>query len=211
MGEHCCIVATVNLYALITVVGGDNPVLGEDQVDGVAGFPSLQVEGERSVGLCVPLSHLFKPVENIACQGAGNKLGQSELFLLIEKPRHVLVQPGNVNQLQLGGIFLSQLSIFHIKHHESNVLVIIVKLLGLVAELSLHLDDAVEGLVGDHRLEPDIQLQEGSRVTAVQSHLVQPSPGAGLADILKKTPIELECLMTQPTTRDTADASQETD
>ena len=66
---------------------------------------------------------------------------------------------------------LPQLSIFHIKHHESNVLVIIVKLLGLVAELSLHLDDAVEGLVGDHRLEPDIQLQEGSRVTAVQSHL----------------------------------------
>ena len=66
---------------------------------------------------------------------------------------------------------LPQLSIFHIKHHESNVLVIIVKLLGLVAELSLHLDDAVEGLVGDHSLEPDVQLQEGSRVTAVQSHL----------------------------------------
>ena len=58
--------ASSYLYALITVVGGDNPVLGEDQVDGVAGFPSLQVEGERSVGLCVPLSHLFKPVENIA-------------------------------------------------------------------------------------------------------------------------------------------------
>ena len=48
------------------MVGGDNPVLGEDQVDGVAGPPSLQVEGERRVGLRVPLSHLFKPVENIA-------------------------------------------------------------------------------------------------------------------------------------------------
>ena len=35
---------------------------------------------------------------------------------------------------------------------------------------------------------------------------MQPSPGAGLADILKKTPIELECLMTQPTwNRDPAD------
>ena len=58
-------------------------------------------------------------------------------------------------------MFLPQLAVFHIKHHESDVLVIIVKLLGLVAELSLHLDDAVEGLVGDHRLEPDVQLQEG--------------------------------------------------
>ena len=54
------------LYTLITVVGGDNPVLGEDQVDGVAGPPSLEVKGERGVGLCVPLSHLFKPVEYIA-------------------------------------------------------------------------------------------------------------------------------------------------
>ena len=54
------------LNSLITVVGGDDPVLGEDQVDGVAGAPSLQVEGERGVGLCVPLSHLFKPVQYIA-------------------------------------------------------------------------------------------------------------------------------------------------
>jgi len=140
VGEHCCIVATVNLYSLITVVGGDNPVLGEDH---------------------------------------------GELFLLVEKPGHVLVQAGNVNQLQFGGIFLSQLTVFHIKHHESYVLVIIVKLLGLVAKLGLHLDDAVEGLVGDHGLEPDIQLQEGSRVTAVQGHLMQTSPGAWLAHVLK--------------------------
>ena len=47
------------------MVGGDDPVLGEDQVDGVAGPPSLQVEGEGGVGLCVPLGHLFKPVENV--------------------------------------------------------------------------------------------------------------------------------------------------
>ena len=63
------------------------------------------------------------------------------------------------------------MAVFHIEHHESYVLVIIVELFGLVAELCLHLDDAVEGLVGDHSLEPDVQLQEGSRVTAVQSHL----------------------------------------
>ena len=55
-----------HLYSLITVVGRDDPVLREDQVDGVAGPPSLQVEGERGVGLGVPLCHLFKPVENIA-------------------------------------------------------------------------------------------------------------------------------------------------
>jgi len=176
MGEHCCIVATVNLYSLITVVGGDYPVLGEDQVDGVAGPPSLQVEREGGVGFRMPLSHLFKAVENITCQGAGNILGHGELFLLVEEPGHVLVQAGNVNQLQFGRIFLSQLTIFHIKHHECNIFVIVIKLLGLVAELRLHLDDAVEGLVGDHCLEPDIQLQEGSRVTAVQSNLMETSP-----------------------------------
>ena len=55
-------------------------------------------------------------------------------------------------------MFLPQLAVFHIKHHESNVLVIIIKLLGLVAELRLDLDDAVKGLVGDHSLESDIQL-----------------------------------------------------
>lgn len=55
-------------------------------------------------------------------------------------------------------IFLPQLAVFHIEHHESNVLVIVVKLLGLVAELRLDLDDAVKGLVGDHSLEPDVQL-----------------------------------------------------
>ena len=54
------------LNSLITVVGGDDPVLGEDQVDGVAGPPSLQVEGEGGVGLGVPLGHLFKPVENVS-------------------------------------------------------------------------------------------------------------------------------------------------
>ena len=59
------------------------------------------------------------------------------------------------------------MAVFYIKHHKSDILVIIVKLLGLVAELRPDLDDAVEGLVGDHRLEPDVQFEEGRRVTAV--------------------------------------------
>ena len=50
------------------------------------------------------------------------------------------------------------MTVFHIKHHESDVLVVIIKLLGLVTELCPHLDDAVEGLVCDHSLESDIQL-----------------------------------------------------
>ena len=61
-----CSPSPTHLDALITVVGGDDPVLGEDQVDGVAGPPSLEVEGEGGVGLCVPLRHLLKPVKNIA-------------------------------------------------------------------------------------------------------------------------------------------------
>ena len=63
------------------------------------------------------------------------------------------------------------MTIFDIEHHEGDVLIVVVEFLWFVAELSPDLDDAVEGLVGDHSLEPDIQLQEGSRVTAVQSNL----------------------------------------
>ena len=47
------------------MVGGDYPVLGEDQVDGVAGPPPLEVEGEGGVGLRVPLSHLLEPVQDV--------------------------------------------------------------------------------------------------------------------------------------------------
>ena len=55
------------------------------------------------------------------------------------------------------------MSVFDVEHHEGDVLVVVVELLGLVAELGLHLDDAVEGLVGDQRLVPDVKLQEGRR------------------------------------------------
>ena len=60
------------------------------------------------------------------------------------------------------------MAIFDVKHHHGNVLIIIVELLRLVAELGLDLNDAVEGLVGDHGLEADVQLEEGGGVGLVQ-------------------------------------------
>ena len=36
-----------------------------------------------------------------------------------------------------------------IKHHDSDVFILVVRLLALVEELCLHLDETVEGLVGD--------------------------------------------------------------
>ena len=37
----------------------------------------------------------------------------------------------------------------NVEHHDCNVLVLVVSLLALVEELCLHLDETVEGLVGD--------------------------------------------------------------
>ena len=37
----------------------------------------------------------------------------------------------------------------NIKHHDSDVFILVVRLLALVEELCLHLDETVEGLVGD--------------------------------------------------------------
>ena len=86
------------------------------------------------------------------------------------------------------------MSILDIKHHQSDVLVIIVKLLRLVAELGSHFDDAVEGLVGDHGLEPDVELEEGGGVGLVQRHLMKPCPRAWLTNVLKHAPVEFESL-----------------
>ena len=58
---------------------------------------------------------------------------------------------------------LPSVAVVDVKHHDSDVLVVIVVLLWLVHELRLHLDYAVEGLVGDQRLVPDVKLQEGRR------------------------------------------------
>ena len=64
------------------------------------------------------------------------------------------------------------MTVFDVEHHECNVLIVVVEFLWFVAELSPDFDDAVEGLVGDHRLEPDVQLQEGGGVGLIQADMV---------------------------------------
>ena len=44
-----------------------------------------------------------------------------------------------------------------VEHHDGDVLVLVVGLLALVEELCLHLDQAVEGLVGDQGPVPGTQ------------------------------------------------------
>ena len=90
------------------------------------------------------------------------------------------------------------MAIFDVKHHHGNVLVIIVELLRLVAELGLDLNDAVEGLVGDHGLEADVQLEEGGGVGLVQQHFVKSSSGTRLGHILEHAPVEFESVHAKP-------------
>ena len=90
------------------------------------------------------------------------------------------------------------MSVFDVEHHEGDVLVVVVELLGLVAELGLHLDDAVEGLVGDHGLEADVQLEEGGGVGLVQQHFVKSCSGTRLGDIMEHAPVELESVHAKP-------------
>ena len=55
-----------DLYARVAVVGGDDPVLGEDKVERAAGLPPLEFHRYRGVGLCVPLSDLLEPVHHVS-------------------------------------------------------------------------------------------------------------------------------------------------
>ena len=89
VGEHRRVLATVHLQhnrgiemmcvalppthldTLITVVGGDDPVVGEDHVEGVAAPPPLELQRQRGVGLGVPLRHLLEPVQHVAWGGGG--------------------------------------------------------------------------------------------------------------------------------------------
>ena len=48
------------------MVGGDDPVVGEDHVEGVAAPPPLELQRQRGVGLGVPLRHLLEPVQHVA-------------------------------------------------------------------------------------------------------------------------------------------------
>ena len=65
MSEDCRVVAAVHLYASVTVVGGDDPVLSEHKVQRPAGLPPLQLHRDRGVGLGVPLSDLLEPVHHV--------------------------------------------------------------------------------------------------------------------------------------------------
>ena len=64
------------------------------------------------------------------------------------------------------------MSVFYVKHHEGYIFIVIVKLFRLVAELGPHFDDTVECLVGDHGLEPDVELEEGGGLGLVEDHVV---------------------------------------
>ena len=63
-----------------------------------------------------------------------------------------------------------------IKHHDRYVRVFIVVFSALVHELSLHLDDAVKGLVGDECLVSGVKLQQGCRMGSVNHCMVLPCP-----------------------------------
>ena len=65
VSEDCRVVAAVHLYAGVTVVGGDYPVLSEHEVEGPAGLPPLKLHRYRGVGLSVPLSDLLEPVHHV--------------------------------------------------------------------------------------------------------------------------------------------------
>ena len=78
-----CSPSPSHLDALITVVGGDDPVVGEDHVEGVAAPPPLELQRQRGVGLGVPLRHLLKPVQHVAWGGGGYIYSSYTLILLI--------------------------------------------------------------------------------------------------------------------------------
>ena len=78
-----------------------------------------------------------------------------------------------------------------VKHHDRYVRVLIVEFSALVHEFCLDLDDAVEGLVGDEGLVPDVQLEHGCRVSFVNNCIILPCPGARVGQIKKLAAVEL--------------------
>ena len=64
----------------------------------------------------------------------------------------------------------------YVEHHKCYILILIVVITALVSELSLDLDDAVKGLVGDQLLVPDVQLEQRSRVGLVDHSIVLSGP-----------------------------------
>ena len=80
-------IVAVDLDASVAVVGRDNPVLGEHEVERPAGLPPSQVDLDGGVWLCVPLVDLIKSVENVTVDVLRYILGKLELFLLVEKSK----------------------------------------------------------------------------------------------------------------------------
>ena len=78
-----CSPSPTHLDALITVVGGDDPVVCEDHVEGVTAPPPLELQRQRGVGLGVPLRHLLEPVQHVAWGGGGYIYSSYTLILLI--------------------------------------------------------------------------------------------------------------------------------
>ena len=68
VGEDSGVVTAVHLYAGVAVVGRDDPVLGEHEVDGATRLPPLELDGHGGVGLRVPLGDLLEAVHDVAWQ-----------------------------------------------------------------------------------------------------------------------------------------------
>ena len=82
----------------------------------------------------------------------------------------------------------------YIKHHHCYVRVLIVEFSTLVHELCLDLDDAVEGLVGDKSLVPNVQLEHGCRMCSVNNRMILPCPGARVSQVQELTAVELQAV-----------------
>ena len=89
---------------------------------------------------------------------------------------------------------LPDVAVRDVEHHDSDVLILVVILLALVPELRLHLDQAIEGLVGDEGLVPRVQLHQEGEVTPVDDGLVLAGPGAGVGEVHELASVELQCL-----------------
>ena len=65
-----------------------------------------------------------------------------------------------------------------VEHHDCYVRVLIVKFSTLVHKLSLHFDDAIERLIGDKGLVPNVKLEHGGWVGSVNNCMILSCPGA---------------------------------
>ena len=62
---------------------------------------------------------------------------------------------------------LPNIAMRYIKHHDSNIFILIVSLLALIQELSLDSDQTIKSLIGDQSSVSGVQLDQESWVTSV--------------------------------------------